>query len=258
MSSKRSSSSNSNQQPLAPQGIDGLGSMGGQRPPANPQLLDELQSEISNEAAPLLQFILKHAVLIMACLALFVVILAGVGGYNWYTERNLLEGQAKLSSIVLSKQGEERVTALEAFLNTASSELKGGTLLALAEVNMELKAYDKAATHFGALSALDSEGAVGLLSALNQGQALLLAGKPKEALSVLEAIVNKAPTIQRIAIQQSLAEAALQAGDVQKAQQTFEAMAAASNGPEARFFRYRARTVGANAENAPKNDEQTK
>ncbi len=252
MSSKRTPKSNQQPAPIAPS-MDPLASMGGQRP--SPQLLNELQSEISTEAAPLLQFILKHAVLIMACLGLFVIILAGVGGYNWYSEKTLLEGQAKLSSIVLSNQGEERMAALEKFLATATNELKGGTLLALAETSMELKAYDKAAEHFGALAAQDTEGAVGLLAALNQGQALFLAGKAKEAVPVLEAIVNKAPATQKIVIQQALAEAALQAGDVEKARQTFEAMANAGQGPESRFFRYRARTVG---KAAPAVDEKPK
>ncbi len=259
MSAKRSSSQQSNQkpesqQPVSPNAVDGLGSMGGQRP--NPQLLEEIQSEVSTEAAPLLQFILKHAILIMACLGLFVVILAGIGGYNWYAERNLLEGQAKLSSIVLSNQGEERVKALESFLTTAPTELKGGTILALAEVSMELKNYDKAAEHYGALAALDSQGAVGLLAALNQGQALLLAGKAKQAVDVLESIVNKPSTVQRVVIQQALAEAALQAGDVEKARQTYEAMVAAGQGPEERFFRYRARTAG--NESAALKPEQAK
>ncbi len=254
MSTKRTSSQKSNQQPVSPQVVEGLGSMGGQRP-TNPQLLNELQSEISSEAAPLLDFMVKHAVLIMACLGLFVVILAGVGGYNWYSERNLLEAQAKLSNIVLSNEGEQRVAALENFLDTASSSLKGSTHLALAETLMELKSYDKAAENYGALAIID-DGSVGLLAALNQGQALLLAGKAQDAVPVLEPLVNRAPAVQKVAVQQALAEAYLQAGDVEKAKQTFAAMAASTQGPESKFFSYRART--ANATSSPAEDEPAK
>ncbi len=223
---------------------DPFSPMGGAHGPANTQLLNELQSEVSSEATPLLQFILKHAILIMICLALFVVILGGIGGYNWYTERNLQQAQAELSNIVLSKQGEERITALEAFLSKAPSSLSGGIYLAISEAAMEIKSYDKAAANFGSLANLDPQGALGLLAGLNQGQALLLAQKPKEALVVLEAIVNKVTGPQKIVIQQSLAEAAIQSGDMEKAKKTFEEMGATSQGPEGRFFRYLARTVG--------------
>ncbi len=247
MSSKRANAPKGTQDHEQMPSQGPLGSMGGGQGPLNPHLLNDLQSEISSEATPLLQFILKHAMLIMAVLALFVLILGGVGGYNWYAESKLQDAQANLSQIVLSKQGEERISALEAFIKTAPSSMQGGIQLTMAETAMELKNYDKAATYFGVLASLDSNGALGLLAALNQGQALLLANKPKDALSVFESIVNKASTAQRIVIQQALAEAAIQVGDIAKAKQTFEAMAQASPGPEGRFFRYRARTVGKDA-----------
>ncbi len=243
MSSKRTSAPKATQGHEQMPSHDPLNPLGGAQGAGNSHLLNDLQSEVSNEATPLLQFILKHAMLIIAGLALFVVILGGVGGYNWYTEQKLEQAQASLSQIVLSKQGEERIAALEAFISTAPSSMQGGIQLALAETAMELKSYDKAATHFGALAKLDQQGALGLLAALNQGQALLLAKKPKDALTVFESIVDKASAVQKIVIQQALAEAALQVGDIEKAKKTFEAMAASSQGPEGRFFRYRARTV---------------
>ncbi len=256
MSSKKAPAPKGTQAPLQEPAHNPIG---GSQAPLNPHLLSELQSEVSNEATPLLQFILNHAVIIMAGLALFVLILAGIGGYNWYAERNLQEAQANLSQIVLSNQGEERISALEAFLISAPSSMQGGIQLSLAETAMELKDYTKAAGYFGALAMLDTEGALGLLAALNQGQALLLAKKPKEALPIFESLVDKASAVQKIVIQQSLAEAAIQAGDVEKAKKTFEAMAAATPGAEGRFFRYRARTVGKdlnsnNTTKAPEND----
>ncbi len=261
MSSKRVTNQNEKRAkgPIDEQAQEILNNLGGQRGPVNPHLLNELQSEVSNEATPLLQFILKHAMLIMIGLGVFVCILAGVGGYNWYSENNLLKAQGQLGSIILSNEGEKRVVALEAFLPTAPESMKSGVLLSLAETSMAIKAYDKAATYFGNLATLDPEGATGLLATLNQGQALLLAKKPKESLAVLEPIVSKVADEQRIVIQQSVAEAAIQVGDIEKARQTFENMANTSQGPEARFFKYRARTVGQNALNeAAPNDAKQK
>ncbi len=205
------------------------------------QILDDLQTEVSSEAAPLLQFLSKHAIAIMIILGLFVLAVAGLGIYNWQQANTMAEAQAELATITSTKKGTEQIDALEEFLKKAPKELHTAIILSQADASMADKLYDKAATYYGKLANMDSTGAVGLLAGLNQGQALIAAGKAKEAVPVLEALVAKAPEGQAIIIQQALAEAALQSEDFAKVKATFEAMANATEGTEAEIYRFRAR-----------------
>ncbi len=211
----------------------------------NPQILNEIQTEISNEAAPLLDFLTAHAVKIMMVLGLFVAAVGGLGAYNWHQNSLLEDAQSQLHTIVQTKQGTDRVTALEAFLSEAPQSLHSAVLLHTAEASMAADAFDKAAAAYGQLADLHVDGATSILSSLNQGQALILAGKGTAAVGILEDLVSKVPTEQAIIIQQALAEAALLSGDTAKAKAAFEAMANATIGTESEFYRYRARTVAA-------------
>ncbi len=211
--------------------------------PQNPQILNELQTEISNEAAPLLQFLTEHALKIMLVLGLFVVAVAGLGAYNWHQESVMEEAQAELHTIALTQDSAQRVSALEAFLATAPESLQSSVYLSLAQVHMQEKNYAKAAESYAQLAQRNAGTALALVSSLNQGQALILAGKGKEAVQVLEPLVADVPTTQNTIAQQALAEAALLSGDTAKAKAAFEAIANATTGSESEFYRYRARTV---------------
>ncbi len=209
----------------------------------NPQILNELQTEISNEAAPLLQFLTEHALKIMLVLGLFVVAVAGLGVYNWHQESVMEEAQTELHTINLTQDSAQRVSALEAFLSKAPESLQSSVLLHLAQVHMQEKNYNQAAENYGQLSQRNAGTALAIVSSLNQGQALILAGKGKEAVLVLEPIIAEVPTNQNTIAQQALAEAALLSGDTAKAKAAFEAIANATTGSESEFYRYRARTV---------------
>ncbi len=209
----------------------------------NPQILNELQTEISSEAAPLLQFLTEHAIKIMLVLGLFVVAVAGVGIYNWQQQSALEEAQQELHSITLNQDTAKRMSGLESFLSTAPESLHSSVYLSLADVAMQEKNYVKAAEAYGKLATTNAQKAVGILAALNQGQALILAGKGPEALAVLEALAPEVPTAENTIVQQALAEAALLSGDTAKAKAAFEAIANATTGSESEFYHYRARTV---------------
>lgn len=216
--------------------------------PESQALLNELQSEVSVEAAPLLQFIIRHAGLIVLLLVLFVVALAGTAGYNWYSARAAQNAQLDLARVVMSTQGADRVAALEKFVGSAPSSIRMAAWLALSEAAMAEQNFDMAAKAFGQVAAADPAGAVGLLAALNEGQALMRAGKAVQALTILEKLESLIPEAQRQLVRITVAEAALLAGNPQRAKTAFEALAAASGGTEAEFYLYRARSLEAAAQ----------
>lgn len=219
--------------------------------PESPALLNELQSEVSAEAAPLLQFILKNAGLIVAVLVLLLIALAGTAGHSWYTARASQKAQSELARVMVGTQGPERLAALEKFLETAPSSIQTATLLALADAAMTQKNYDAAAKAYARIVSADPDGAMGMLAALNQGQALMQAGQGAQALNILEKLENTIPEAQRHIVRVAVAEAAVQAGNIAKAKAAFEALAAGTSGSEAEYFRFRARTAGAPAPAAP-------
>ena len=216
---------------------------GGQ--PENAKLLTELQSEVSVEAAPLLQFIVRHMGLIVLVLVLFIIALAGTAGYNWYSERAATQAQQQLSRVVLTTQGAERVKALQDFVVGAPASVKVAGNLALADAAVAQQEYMLASQAFAQIAAADSKGAVGLLAALNEGQTLIRAGKAKEAIPLLEKLEALMPEAQRNMVRLVLAEAADQAGDKAKAAKIFESIAASMPGPDAEFYRFRAQSLTA-------------
>lgn len=211
--------------------------------PQAPALLTELQSEVSVEAAPLLQFMIKHAVLIAALLLLFVAVLAGTASYNWYTNRTAHKAQADLARLIMSTQGLDRVKALELFAAQAAPSIRTAALLALADAATAHEDFALAAHAFAQVAANDTTGAVGLLAGLNQGQALLRTGDAVQAVTVLEGVEARTPETQRTLVRQILAEAALAAKNPGRAQEAFEALAASSAGGEAEYYRHRARAL---------------
>lgn len=217
------------------------------RRPEEPQaLLSELKSEVPVEAAPLLQFIVRHAGLIVAALVLFLAALAGTAAYNWHADRAVLEARTALAAAVAA-EGPDRVARLEKFAAAAPDSIRAAAWLAVADAAVTQQDFAAAARAYGHVAAADADGALGLAAALNEAQALMRSGEPAKAVPVLERVVNLIPEAHRPPARVLLAEAALQAGQTQLARQTFETLAASAQGGDAEYFRFRARSLRAPA-----------
>ena len=215
-----------------------------QTPQGSPALLDNLQSEVAVEAAPLLQFIVRYMGVIVAVLVLLILTLAGTAGYNWYKADAREKAQAELQKVLQGAQGPERVAALEAFIPRADDSIRASALLALANAAIDNKLYDKAAAAYGQVSALDATGPVGLTAGLNQGQLLLKAGKAAEALTVLDRLESLFPEDQRALVRQLVVDAAILAGDKQRAATALKALEQHASGTEKAWFAHRLASLG--------------
>lgn len=221
-----------------------------QRVPASPVsapetqvILNELQSEVSSEAAPLLQFILKHAGLIMATLGLFALLLAGTASYRWYTARNTTQAQNQLATLTMMPKGEEKLAALEAFATNAPEKVRLAAMLELANAALAVNNYDKAATAFALLQSSDPAQPLGNIAALNEAQILMKMGKVDAALNALEKLYAVVTPDNRSLVASVLAEAAQAAGKNERAVTVYDELAASTSGPEAEFFRFRAQAL---------------
>ena len=125
--------------------------------PSGPQipgsLMGEIQSEVAVEATPLLSFVLRNSRIIVTCIVLLVLVIAGVGGWQWHQTRVEREAHLELGRILVSTQGPERIAALETFLPAAPSAMKSGVQLEIATTALGLEQYGKAADAYAAVAA---------------------------------------------------------------------------------------------------------
>ena len=74
--------------------------------PSGPQipgsLMGEIQSEVAVEATPLLSFVLRNSRIIVTCIVLLVLVIAGVGGWQWHQTRVEREAHLELGRILVS------------------------------------------------------------------------------------------------------------------------------------------------------------
>ena len=200
--------------------------------PSGPQipgsLMGEIQSEVAVEATPLLSFVLRNSRIIVTCIVLLVLVIAGVGGWQWHQTRVEREAHLELGRILVSTQGPERIAALETFLPAAPSAMKSGVQLEIATTALGLEQYGKAADAY-------PKGSIGMMAAINQADLLQRQGKYAEALAVFDSLEKSAPESLRPAILEGQAMSAELAGKLDRALAVYESIAtslgdAANNG----------------------------
>jgi predicted negative regulator of RcsB-dependent stress response len=215
--------------------------------PGTPGILGELQSEVSVEAAPLLQFIAKHAAVIMVVLGLFVATVVGIGVWQWYASKRDEEARTHLARLLLQQQGAARVHALENFAATAPNSIRLVALVELGLAALTEKDAAKAAAAFARVADLDKNKPFGAMTALSEAQTLMQADKAAEALAVLEALEHTVPEMLRIQVRGLIALSARQAGKTDRAIKAYEDLLAGALGDDADYYRFCIRQIKADA-----------
>jgi hypothetical protein len=206
--------------------------------PGTPGILGELQSEVSAEAAPLLQFIARNAAAIMVLLVIFVAVVVGAGAWQWYASKRDEEAQTNFARLLLQQQGAARVSALENFAATAPDAVR---LAALMELGLSALAENdaaKAAAAFARVAALDKDKPFGTVAALSEAHTLMQAGKAVEVLAVMESLENTVPEYIRVQVRKLIALSAQQAGKTDRAIKAYEDLLAGAIGDDADYYRF--------------------
>ncbi|MCL2122738.1 MAG: tetratricopeptide repeat protein [Desulfovibrionaceae bacterium] len=215
--------------------------------PGTSGILGELQSEVSIEAAPLLQFIARHAVAIMVLLGIFVAVVVGIGVWQWYASSRDAEAQADFARLLLQQQGAARVSALENFAAAAPDSMRLAVLMELGLAALAEKNAAKASAAFARVAALDKDKPLGTIAALSEAQTLMQAGKAAEALAILEPLENTVPEYMRVQVRGLIALSALQAGNADRAVKAYEDLLAGALGDDADYYRFCIRQIRASA-----------
>lgn len=194
------------------------------RPSVDPGLLGELQSEVAVEAAPLLSFVLRHIKIIVGAVLALVLFIVGCGVWQWRLSSAENEACLALGRILTGQSGSAQVTALEALAEEVPASMRQGVLLAAASSAAAADESDRAAVVYGKVYAADPQGALGIMSGLNEAALLRQEGKLKEALAVLEKLEAAAPQAARVMVREELAATAEQAGEKSRALEAYEAL----------------------------------
>lgn len=198
------------------------------RPSADGGVLDEIQSEISTEATPLVTFVTNNIKTIVGLVALLLCGIILATFWQWYSAHSVREAQLDLGRILAQPEGADRIAALETFLKSAPETLKTGIHLEIATDALEIQDRSRASAEYGAVYAADPKGTLGLMAAVNQADLLLYENKPVDALKVLDDLLKTAPeAFQKITLQ-SIREtqgiAAEQAGQLDRALASYKSI----------------------------------
>ena len=206
-------------------------------------VMGDLQSEVTVEAAPLLQFITRHVRSIVGLVLLLLVAIVATGVYQWHTAKTMREAHLALGKVLTATTGEDKIKALEALFKDAPESMRTGIHLELALAALQAENFDKAAEAYGEASKMDS-GPISKIAAMNQADILLKAGKAEEALKVLDDIEQSIPENMRIMFLESLASTAEVAGNTARAIKAYEGIVALGpEGADAAYYQSRIQTL---------------
>ena len=210
--------------------------------------MDAIKSDISAEAVPALGFLHKHAKIITISVLAIVVIILAAFGYQWYQNSRLNSQSAQLGSILATREGAARITALEEFLQKTPDKFKPAVYFEIAFTATSMEDYAKAAEAWkvgGDLlpnnDPMLAVAGLGLASSLNKS------GKAAEGVAVLEDLLSKINADQSLTtfIKMELAALAEAAGQWGKSIAVYEEIAASEQGEGKNFFTFRAKELQA-------------
>lgn len=199
------------------------GCKGGMAQPGGAGFMDELQHGVSREAQPLLTFLTENYRKILAGIGVVLVIVAGYGAYEYSSRSALASARTELGEILVNRDGQARLEALEVFAAKAPAAVRTSALFELARLSLEAGAYDRAGAAWDSLVTTAAGDAV-FIARMGRAQAFAAAGKAEEAFAAMEAAEAAAPeSFKNIALLQ-LAVAAEQVGRLDRAIAAYESL----------------------------------
>lgn len=201
----------------------------------NQTLLNEIGSEVSQESAPLLQFITQNGGKIAAVVLLFLLITGLSAGWQWYQKKGNESYLEEMANLEGSLTGKDRNNAMNELVKRAPSALTTLANLTLGDICTKSGDNGLAAEAYAKAAQTDADGATGLMAALGQAQSLLRLEKYAEALSLLESLEPRFSSVPLV-LRQLKAEAALRDGKTELASQIFAEMAKEASGDDAAYL----------------------
>ncbi len=153
-------------------------------------LMHTLQSEVADEASPMLLFLSRHARSIALGVLLFIVGIVGYWIYSGQMEAKRKEDVLGYGQLLLISDPKTRLEKLETFVNGAPDAVRRAAWFSIMEAAHQLKDYDKLYTAWEKIRGFDDSFAVTATVAMADARSSQ--GKYEDALRLLEGVAASA------------------------------------------------------------------
>lgn len=208
--------------------------------PAAAAQLEQIKSYVPSTSQRLFDFLTANMKPIaIGCLVILIGV-AAFEGVSYFRAKAAAKAADALGVILIEKtEPKARVEALENFLKDAPGSLKPTVEMELAAAAMVAQQYDKAEKAWTDLEGSSSPD-MKAIAGIGHAKSLVLAGKAKDALPLLNALKEKAPEAYKPAITRQIAVAAEAAGDTAAASAAYTELAGKDDGNPAKpYFEFK-------------------
>ncbi|MGE4291649.1 MAG: tetratricopeptide repeat protein [Desulfovibrio sp.] len=199
----------------------------------------ELADEITKEATPIFDALMRYKHIIAGAAAVVIAVAAIYAGVTLWNAHTHSSAKEKLGNILLTTSAQERIDTLKAFAADAPDSVRNGALFELAGSQMQMGQFDDAAQTWDQLIARLETPELLALAKLGKARSLLLGGKAEEALTVARELRAAAPESFATPANRIIAAAAEQSGDTQTALEAYQALLSGGQAADAEFLNYK-------------------
>ena len=200
-----------------------------QKKPATPPstLMGSIQSEVSKEASPFLEFLIRNSKKLIAAAVVLAVAAIGYGSWSVYQAEQLGDAREALGMILAQPDSDERFEALKKFSADAHEGVKPAAFMALAQGAEMRGDYALMAESWAQVASL-TVNPMRATARMAEAGALEKQDKKEEALALLNELEKDVPQEFKPALQSRISELAEELGRLDLAIAACESMIAAS------------------------------
>lgn len=196
-------------------------------------LLDSIQSEVSKEASPMLEFLVNHARKIFIFLAALIVLIIVVGVFNYSAGNKQREAEEALGKILVMPESSSKLAALEEFSLGAPKDMQTAVFMAIAHSAVLQNNMEKAVEAWGKVAA-SADAPTRFAAGIAQATALAAQDKVEEAIIQLETLLVSAPAEAKSMINAQIVDLAERSGNWDKAIAASDAILTQMGGAQGR------------------------
>lgn len=179
-------------------------------------IIDSIQSEVSREASPLLELLIRHSKLIFLVLIALIAAIVAAGIMEYRSSSSQRDAEEALGKIIIMPEDPSKLAALQEYADKADAKMKNAALFALMYSAGQQGDREKAVATWDAI-AKNNEGAIKIIATIAEANNLAASGKQAEAIAVLESLQAQAGPAAVSTINAMIADLAESAGDWDKA-----------------------------------------
>lgn len=220
--------------------------------PQNQGLIEEIGSEVSQESAPLLEFITKNGGKIAAVVIIFLLITGLSALWQWHTKKDSQEFLLSMTKAMESQNKKEGIATLENLAHNAPGAMQSIAYLTLANFAAQNSDQGTAQKAYAQAAAADADGVSGIMASFCEISTLMKMEKYAEAMQAIATLEARFPTNKPLLLRELKAYAAQYSGDTKLAAAIFADISKEYKGEEGDYFLKVSQDLSENNDSAKK------